>query len=303
MHANIVNVQRFSLHDGPGIRTVVFFKGCSLRCRWCANPECISPVPELGFSKALCNQCGNCFSECTKEALEPTKNGMLLLNRGRCTHCGQCVGVCPQKALVIYGKAVTLEELFEEVQRDQIFYNQSDGGITVSGGEPMLQADFVLALFKLCTGAGLTTAVETCGYIKSDLFQRVLEYTDYVLYDLKSLEKQRHLELTGKPNRLILNNARIAAGSGVRVQFRLPLIPGLNDGPENVKMTADFLRQLGKDKPFPIELMPYHRLGIGKYEALGKNYSLMELESAVPAVVEQARQRFEAQGINCLVSS
>ena len=302
MKATIVNIQRFSIHDGPGIRTVVFFKGCPLACLWCDNPECIKPFPQLGFSRILCNRCGNCFPACAEGAIAADKDGIPRINRRRCTNCGQCVSVCPQKALLIYGREMTLDELFEEVCRDRKFFEHSGGGVTVSGGEPIRQADFVRALFEKCREAGISTAVETCGCVDSEDFRKVLEYTDFLFFDLKVLDEPGHRKLTGKSNRLILENARIAAGKGVPMQFRLPLIPGLNDDFDNIRATSEFLTRLTPGHSFSIELMPYHRLGTGKYQALGRKYSLKDLESASPEAVELARQRFEKQGISCLVS-
>jgi pyruvate formate lyase activating enzyme len=198
---------------------------------------------------------------------------------------------------------MTLDELFEEACRDQKFYSHSGGGITVSGGEPTLQADFVRALFQRCREAKISTAVETCGCIDSEELEKVLEYTDFLFFDLKAMDEQRHLKLTGKSNNLILKNARIVAGKGVPVQFRMPLIPGINDDFDNIRAISEFLKGLSTDSPFSIELMPYHRLGTGKYEALGKAYSLKGLESASPEAVALAGQHFEKQGITCLVST
>lgn len=274
-----------------------------MNCRWCANPECISPGPQLGFSKLLCNRCGNCFSACLPGAIKAGRDGMPEIDRQRCTNCGQCVHVCPEKALVIYGREIALEELFGEVCRDRSFYRHSGGGITVSGGEATLQADYVIALFKLCREANIATAVETCGYVNTSKFRKVLEYTDFVLYDLKLLDNHRHLELTGRSNALILRNAHTVVDQGVPVQFRMPLIPGLNDDLENIRATSKFLHRINEGADRSIEVIPYHRLGIGKYEAIGREYSLSGLESAGPEEVELARKCFEEQGITCLISS
>jgi pyruvate formate lyase activating enzyme len=302
MKARIVNIQKFSLHDGPGIRTLVFFKGCPLRCLWCDNPECINPMPEIGFNRALCNRCGRCVAVCSQGAMALDGDNIPLINRDRCTACGECVEVCAPKALIIYGRDMSPEEVFAEVSGDAIFYSSSEGGITVSGGEPLLQADYVEYLFKLCHEAGITTAMETCGEVSPEVFKRVLQHVEFVFFDLKSIDEQKHMTLTGKRNWQILDNARMIAGSGVQVQFRMPLIPGLNDDFDNIKATANFLRSLEKCQEPSIELMPYHRLGTGKYEALGREYPLKKLDMASPEAVEMARRRFEECGMTCLVS-
>lgn len=299
MKARVVNIQRFSLHDGPGIRTLVFFKGCPLKCQWCANPECISAGPEIGFSKVLCDKCGDCIPVCPEKALSLDSGGSLLIDRSRCNACGKCVPACTRDALSVYGRDIPIEELFEELQRDAIFYTGSGGGVTFSGGEPLLYSDQVMALSKLCRKTGIPTALETCGYCDTETFQKVLRLTDYVLYDIKAVDDAAHQKLTGKSNALILANARALANSGVELQFRLPLVPGLNDGQENIKATSEFILGLGKKS---IELMPYHRLGVGKYEATARDCSLADLPGASHEQVETARLRFEEAGLKCLVS-
>lgn len=301
MKARIVNIQKFSLHDGPGIRTLVFFKGCPLKCLWCDNPECIRPEPEIGFNTSLCNHCGKCAEACPLKAITLAEGGLPRLDRERCNACGECITSCSPKALAVYGKEMSLEELFQEVQSDVIFYGSS-GGVTVSGGEALLQADFVEALFKRCHEANITTAMETSGYIDPEVFERILKLVDFAFLDLKSIDERKHRELTGKDNKLILENARRLAASRVKVQFRMPLVSGLNDGPDDIQTVADFLRSLNPDNPFSIEIMPYHRLGMGKYEALDREYLLKDLDMAGHETVELARQRFNTCGIDCLVS-
>jgi pyruvate formate lyase activating enzyme len=211
------------------------------------------------------------------------------------------VGVCSPKALVVYGKEVSLEELFKEIQSDALFYGDS-GGVTVSGGEPMLRADFVEALFQLCHQAGITTAAETCGQVSPVTMTRILRQLDYVFYDLKIMDEKKHLELTGRSNQLILDNARTVAHSGVQMKFRMPLIPGLNDEPANIEATSEFIHSLGRQALCSIELMPYHRLGTGKYDALDREYGLKGLDMASAEAVELGRKRFEEWGIDCSVS-
>src|SRR4030042_5004626 len=231
----VTNIQGYSIHDGPGIRTVVFLKGCGLECQWCSNPECISPQPEVGFFKALCAKCCKCAGVCPVDALVYEAGKLPRIERVRCTGCGICSSACSYKALVLYGKAMNIEELFDAVNRDKMFYETSGGGVTVSGGEALLQLQLVCDLFEQCRRAGIHTCIETSGYIAESALKKVLLYTDYVLYDLKHQNSDKHQRYTGKPNSLILDNAKVIAESGIETLFRMPLIPGINDDLQNVK--------------------------------------------------------------------
>lgn len=299
--AVVFNVQRFSLHDGPGIRTVVFLKGCRLRCLWCDNPESIKPAPELGFARERCSKCGKCGPACSDRAISFDNGGLPLINRKRCTACGKCVEVCFPDALAVYGSNRSATDTFDEVRRDAMFYQGSDGGLTVSGGEPLLQPAFVTALFSLCHKAGISTAFESCGEAETDALVEVLKQTDLALLDLKHPDPGKHFELTGKRNGRILHNARVAVESGVPVQFRMPLIPGLNDGVEDIRSTARLLLELQSKGP-SIELMPYHSLGSGKYSTLARDYPLAGIKSHETQDILAATRLFEESGIRCFIS-
>jgi len=297
----VTNIQGFSIHDGPGIRTVVFLKGCGLECQWCSNPECISPRPEVGFVKALCTKCGKCAGVCPVEALACEAGNFPRIDRGLCTGCGICSTVCSYKAFVLYGKPMNAEELFVAVSRDKMFYDSSGGGVTVSGGEALLQPQLVCDLFEQCRGAGIHTCIETSGHTIEPALKRVILFTDYILYDLKHQNSGKHQRYTSKPNNLILSNAKVVAESGVETLFRMPLIPGINDDTQNVEETAEFLHELG-EKYRRIELMPYHRLGKGKYDSLDRPYSLSDLPAPEPEQVESVKKAFEDNGIKCTIS-
>jgi pyruvate formate lyase activating enzyme len=300
--ANLVtNIQGYSLHDGPGIRTVVFFKGCGLECRWCSNPECISARPEVGFIKALCTKCGKCAGICPDGALALNDGQYPQIDRALCTGCGKCAETCSYKALVLYGKQMSAAQIFDSVKADKMFYEASGGGVTASGGEALLQPQLVGDLFERCRLAGINTCIETSGFAAESALLQVFPYTDNILFDLKIMNQEKHREYTGKPNDLILGNAKTAAASGKKILFRMPLIPGINDGPQNVKETADFLRSLGKEF-LRIELMPYHRLGKGKYDSLGKPYHLGNTGAMEPESVESVQRMFGDNGISCSVS-
>jgi pyruvate formate lyase activating enzyme len=299
--ALVTDIQGFSIHDGPGIRTLVFLKGCGLDCWWCSNPECISPRTEVGLIGNLCTKCGECAGVCPEGALSWEAGGLPQIDRALCTGCGSCADACSYKALVVYGKRMSVDEVFRAVERDRMFYESSGGGVTVSGGEPLLQPGFVRALFERCREAGIRTCIETSGHAPEAALRQVVPHVDHVLFDLKLQDLNAHRRYTGRANGLIRKNARIVAESAAEVLFRMPLIPGINDGPQNIQETADFVRSLGGRRR-AVQLMPYHRLGRGKYESLDRPYRLSTLVSPKPEHVEQVRQIFAASGVECTVS-
>ena len=289
------NVQRFSTEDGPGIRTTVFFKGCPLRCAWCHNPEGLSPRPELVWYDVRCIGARDCLSACPEDALELTGQGMLI-DRAKCTACGDCAQACPAAALEVIGRPWTPEELFAEVDKDTVFYDTSGGGVTLSGGEPMAQADFVLALARLCHEAGIHLALDTCGVVTWEQYERALPLVDLVLYDLKIFDAERHRASTGADNTRILENARRIAASGKPMWIRTPVIPGHTADEANVAALGDFI---AADLPTVQrwDLLAYTNLGQPKYHRLDLPYGLegapLLTRAEMEAVHAIARQRVD----------
>jgi pyruvate formate lyase activating enzyme len=262
----VFNIQRYSIHDGPGIRTTVFLKGCPLRCFWCQNPESQKTRPEVFLKKSACLLCGRCVAACP-EGASSIVDGICVIDRKKCSGCGTCVEVCSNDARTLMGRWASVDEVMSEVLRDKRFYANSGGGVTLSGGDPTAQPRFALALLQACKAAGLHTAIETCGCTSWRVFSRLLEHVDLVLFDIKHLDSGKHREGTGRPNALILENAaRIARSKPMRV--RVPVIPGFNDSPEAIRAIARFVREeLGA---LEIDLLPYNRMGESKYEFLGR---------------------------------
>lgn len=298
--AVITNIQGYSIHDGPGIRTVVFFKGCPLSCKWCANPECISGKPQIGFLELLCKGCGKCIETCPKNAIS-TDKAKHRIDYSLCDACGKCVDNCMYGALVKYGKTMTVEEVWDEVRRDKMFYDESGGGVTVSGGEPLLHPAFVRELFELCHGEKIDTCIETCGNVRTEAFKEVLPVTDHFLFDLKHLDTDIHKGYTGHPNDRILKNAALLLASGADVKFRNPLIPGVNDTESNIDATSEFLKGLGA-KALRFELMPFHRMGKNKYMALDMKYPFGETGIMEYNDIEAVKKAYTDRGINCTIS-
>lgn len=275
----VFNIERFAIHDGPGIRTVVFLKGCPLRCAWCSTVDSQSLLPEMEYFTDKCTGCRKCLEICPTGAIHVSENGRIITDRSTCNNCGKCVDVCPHGARKIAGNEMMVEQVLGEVEKDSMFYSNSGGGVTLSGGEPTMQPEFSLEILKGCKRMGIHTAIETCGYVKWDILNDLLRYLDFVYMDIKHMSPEEHKRLTSKKNRLIQANARKVAEKYPDKPFviRIPVIPGCNDSVENIAATAQFVCQL--EGTHRIELLPYHRLGVPKYEALAKDYALSDLQS------------------------
>ncbi len=290
----IFNIERFATRDGPGIRTTVFLKGCPLRCLWCSNPESISPFPQMMYFENLCQQCGRCAQACDYGATAVTPEGRIKLDRSLCTNCGKCVGVCPARAREMTGKLVTVEEVLDEVRQDSLFYQNSGGGVTASGGEPTQQPEFVRELFRQCQDHVIHTCLDTCGFTRPEILQSVLDVTDLVLYDVKHMDPDRHKELTGVDNSIILDNLRMMAAQSRPVVVRVPLIPGINDTRENLSALAALMKDIGLRR---IDILPYHAYGLSKYDRLGLEYKLADLKPHEESEVEEKKALIESFGL------
>jgi glycyl-radical enzyme activating protein len=287
----IFDIQRYSIHDGAGIRTLVFLKGCPLRCLWCCNPESQSSGPELSLNAARCIRCGLCVETCPVKAIDAQPDGDLTTDRSTCRICGACCEACPMGGRVVRGQLVTVPDLLREVERDRMFFRVSGGGVTVSGGEPLLQARFVADFLSACRHSGIDTAIETCGFARWEEFALVLAHTDTLLFDIKHVDSDAHSRLTGVGNDLILANLRHAVDSKARIVLRMPLIPGYNADPTAVKSVADLARMLGI---FELHLLPYHGFGEAKYAALGRAYPLTTVRQLSAEQVGELKAAAEA---------
>ena len=273
--ALISDIQHFSTSDGPGIRTTVFFKGCNLHCPWCHNPETWSSLPQLMVYKNLCIGCRSCSEECKNEA-HTFKDGLHFVNRSRCTACGACLQRCAYGALSLCGRDMTVEEVLEDIIEDLEFYDASGGGVTLSGGEPLLRPDFCSALARCCKNQALHVILDTAGDVEYKAFTEVLPYIDLFYYDLKTADEEKYKSAAGGNLCRITDNLRRLVAAGRQVEARIPVIPGLNDLPADMSSLSALLLEAGVKKA---HLLPYHGLAAGKYEALGQVY---EYESAKP---------------------
>jgi pyruvate formate lyase activating enzyme len=291
----IFDVERFAIHDGPGIRTTLFLKGCPLACWWCHNPESISGRPQLAFFAEKCIGCGRCFTACPEGVHETAPDGTRLMHRERCTLCGRCVAECCSGALAVEGRAITVEDAVAELARDRPFYETSGGGVTLSGGEPLAQPAFTAAVLERCRAEGMHTCLDTSGQAPWDDLERALAWTDLVLYDFKVADPERHRRYTGVSNELIRANLSRVNERGVPIEIRMPVIPGVNDDEAGLDAAAAFLAPLRSIRR--VALLGYHRFGESKYRRMGRAYRLEGTQPPPRERMEQVAARFAAAGL------
>ncbi|MGI6123367.1 MAG: glycyl-radical enzyme activating protein [Acetivibrionales bacterium] len=271
----VFDIQRYSIHDGPGIRTIVFLKGCPLRCKWCSNPESQEMKPQVFFVKSRCIRCGLCVKNSKNGEVTMGEEGIEIHRNSINSNDLGWVDVCPTKALSIKGKLMSVDEVVDIVMKDEVFYRQSNGGVTLSGGEPLTQRDFSLELLKHIHGKGLSTAIETTGAVPWDSLLAVAPYTNLFLYDFKHWNDEEHIKYTGISNAQIIDNLKKLAETGANILVRVPLIPGVNDTEESINKTMDILKGIGINK---LALLPFHQYGSGKYDSVGISYEMKDKE-------------------------
>ncbi len=291
--AVITDIQRFSVHDGPGIRTIVFFKGCPLRCQWCQNPETWNRGPELMYYPDLCLHCGNCVSSCTTGALSLSGSG-ITINRNFCLHCGACASSCYSDALKIAGQLMSVSEVLETVLRDLVFYQSSGGGLTLSGGECTTYPLFIKSLLQQAKEIGIHTAIETCGFGDYSRYLSILPYLDLILFDIKVPTPHKDIKFTGQSFESIIDNLQHICTFGKAVILRYPMIPGVNDDEQTLHTIA---RIATKNHISELHILPFHQLGSGKWTALSRNYSCECVQSPSEEQIAHAKSVFEASGL------
>ena len=290
----LLDTKRFAVHDGPGIRTAFFTKGCPLKCRWCHNPESTSSAPQMGYYAELCRNCGRCAEDCPGGAQEII-SGRHVWRSGVCRACGWCEAVCSGGAMKLYGRPVTVEEACDLALEDRDFYEESGGGVTVSGGEPLVQKEFTLALLAALKQEGIHTALDTCAFVPQQHLAEALTVTDLFLVDFKHADSAVHRQLTGQGNERIKANLEFLSARNARIEIRIPFVPGCNDSPENMEATGAFL---GKLQIECVKLLPYHALARNKYAALQMPDTMPFAASPTEEEIAEAVQILQRYGLN-----
>lgn len=292
----VFDIQRYSINDGPGIRTIVFLKGCPLRCIWCSNPESQRKGKELMFREILCIHCGMCIKACKQKALDPKNPNFIY--RDKCVMCEECANVCPSSALEVKGKVMNVEEVITELKKDDSFYYRSNGGITLSGGETLMQPEFAKEIFKACRSRGWHTAIETEGYASEEVIRDVVPHIDLVLLDIKANNDELHKKVTGVSNELIKKNARILQEIANTI-IRVPTIPGINADEKEFGDIVAFVKTLPNVKE--LHILPYHNFGEGKYNLLGRDYELSNVKKLDEDHINKLKEIVESSGLICKV--
>lgn len=292
----IFNIQKFSIHDGPGVRTTVFLKGCPLRCRWCSNPESQLPGVQILYHSDSCLHCGSCVQICPQKAVSAGEDGRIRIDFHKCSGCLSCVKSCPGRALTGEGEYKTVEEVAEVCLQDMDFYEESGGGVTISGGEGMASPDFAKALVLLLKKEGIHTAIETTGCVSPDIFQRLAPLFDLLLFDVKHYDTEKHREGTGAGTDLIHKNLRWAAEQGLNILPRIPVIPGFNADLSDAEGLSILLQDMGLSR---VQLLPFHQMGERKYEFLNRKYEMTGVKALHPEDLTEYQKVFLNHGIDC----
>ncbi|ATW28905.1 hypothetical protein DCMF_25710 [Candidatus Formimonas warabiya] len=290
----VSNIQKYSIHDGPGIRSTVFLKGCPLLCAWCHNPETQAFQPEIVWYGGKCIGCLSCVEACPHQALKATAQG-IVIDRERCVCCGTCTDLCPTLALEKLGKEMTVEQVLAEVEKDRVFYEESGGGVTLSGGEPLSQKEFAVEFLKRCKELGYHTAVDTSGFVPEEVFDAVLPYVDLFLYDIKHLDDEVHRKYMKAPVAPIQHNLRHIVKKGAQVWIRVPLVPTINDAPEHIRRIGALMQDLGLKE---IYLLPYHKMAEAKYHRLCLPYTVSHIEEPTAEQMQELADILSKQGLN-----
>ena len=294
----IFDIKHFAVHDGPGIRTTVFVKGCPLRCMWCHNPESLTSTPQLLYTPSRCIGCGYCMKVCEHRA-HITVNGKHEVDWDKCVACGTCVAECYAGALELAGREATVEEVMDEVMKDKVFYENSKGGLTISGGEPLMQPGFTGEVFRKAKENGIHTALDTSGYASWDVIEDIMEHVDLVLYDIKQMDSERHKEFTGVSNELIIKNLKKIDTKGKPIWVRIPTIPGLNDGEDNFRKIGELLSRIKHLER--VDILRYHKLAESKYEHTGQDYRLKGMDTPEKNDVEHLKDILEGFGVSNVI--
>ena len=306
----VTNIQRFTIHDGPGMRTEIFLKGCPLQCEWCGNPETLEPYIQPGVYEAKCiseEKCGLCVESCPKEkALVFSEGKLTAIDRTRCTGCLACYEACPSDAIKKWGRPMSIEECMVEIRKDKGYYDRSGGGVTVSGGDPLVQSDFVAELFKACKKEGFHTCLESSLYGEWEKIEKILKYTDLIISDIKHMDPKAHQVHTGVENSVILDNLKKITEEERELILRIPVIPQVNENPKNIKATADFILEELGGKVRTLQLLSFMRLGEEKYRSLGMDYKMDHINLDREAFQQQVGEiatYFNDRGIHCQVGT
>jgi len=293
MKGIVFDIKRYSIHDGEGLRTTVFLKGCPLRCLWCHNPESQQLEPQMVWYENRCISCFSCIDSCEFNAIKVDSNKRIEISEKLCSHCGECVKVCPTNAIEMIGKEYEAKELTNEILKDELFF-EDGGGVTISGGEPFVQYDFLMEILSLLRNEQLNIALDTSGYTSEDRLLSSLKYVSLFLYDLKIMDSKKHKAYTGVDNKIILDNLKSLDENGAKIAVRIPVIPTINDDNENIEKTIDFLLKL--KNIVSVDLLPFHNMMIDKYKRLKMPYLLGNIAKPNDNKMEKIKKEFQLAG-------